>query len=67
LAQERSHAENLGAQELDQRAKGHVDRCVAHRWYALPIARPEMPHLHAWYQRLTERPGFAQNVTLPLT
>ena len=41
--------------------------CVAYRWYALPIERPEMPHLRAWYRRLTERPGFARNVMLPLT
>ena len=41
--------------------------CVAYRWYALPIGRPELPHLRAWYRRLTERPGFAQNVMLPLT
>jgi glutathione S-transferase len=41
--------------------------CVAYRWYALPIERPELPHLRAWYQRLTARPGFVQHVMLPLT
>jgi glutathione S-transferase len=41
--------------------------CVAYRWYALPIERPELPHLRAWYERLTKRPAFAQNVMLPLT
>jgi glutathione S-transferase len=41
--------------------------CVAYRWYALPIERPELPHLRAWYERLTRRPGFAQNVMLPLS
>ena len=41
--------------------------CVAYRWYALPIERPELPNLRAWYQRLTKRPAFAQHVMLPLT
>ena len=41
--------------------------CVAYRWYALPIERPELPNLRAWYQRLTTRPAFAQHVMLPLT
>jgi glutathione S-transferase len=41
--------------------------CVAYRWYALPIERPDLPHLRAWYQRLTQRPAFTQNVMLPLT
>jgi glutathione S-transferase len=41
--------------------------CIAYRWYALPVARPELPHLRAWYERLTERPGFSGNVMLPLT
>ena len=41
--------------------------CVAYRWYALPIARPELPNLHGWYRRLTARPAFAQHVMLPLT
>jgi glutathione S-transferase len=41
--------------------------CVAHRWYALPLERPDLPHLRAWYGRLTDRPGFADHVMLPLT
>ncbi len=41
--------------------------CVAYRWYALPIERPELPNLRAWYQRLVKRPAFAQHVMLPLT
>ena len=31
--------------------------CVAYRWYALPIERPELPNLRAWYQRLTTAAG----------
>ena len=38
-----------------------------HRWFAMPIARPDSPHLHAWYDRLMERPGFRTHVALPLS
>jgi glutathione S-transferase len=41
--------------------------CCAYRWYALPIERPELPHLRAWYERLTLRPAFVAHVMLPLT
>jgi glutathione S-transferase len=41
--------------------------CVAYRWYALPIERPELPNLRAWYERLTARPAFRQHVMLPLS
>jgi glutathione S-transferase len=41
--------------------------CAVHRWYALPISRPELCHLRAWYERLTKRPPFVENVSLPLT
>jgi glutathione S-transferase len=38
-----------------------------HRWFALPIDRPEMPNLEAWYERLkAEHPGFARFVAVPL-
>lgn len=40
---------------------------AVHRWYALPIAHPEMPALRAWYERLTPRRGFQEHVMLPLT
>ena len=26
-----------------------------HRWFVMPIARPDSPHLHAWYERLLAR------------
>lgn len=38
-----------------------------YRWFAMEITRPDLPHLHRWYQRLTERPGFQKHVMLPLT
>ena len=41
--------------------------CAAYRWYALPIEHPELPHLRAWYDRLTQRPAFAKHVMLPLS
>lgn len=37
-----------------------------HRWMALPIERPALPALAAWYQRLCARPPYACNVMLPL-
>lgn len=38
-----------------------------HRWFAMPIARPDSPNLHAWYQRLLQRPAFQTHVAVPLT
>jgi len=38
----------------------------AHRWLALPIERPALPHLEAWYDRLCERPAYRKHVMLPL-
>ncbi|MBR0667121.1 glutathione S-transferase [Roseomonas hellenica] len=32
-----------------------------HRWFALPIARREMPALAAWYARLLQREGFREH------
>ena len=29
-----------------------------HRWYAMPIERPDLPALRAWYDRLLTRPAF---------
>jgi glutathione S-transferase len=29
-----------------------------HRWFATPIARPHPPAVAAYYERLSERPGF---------
>jgi glutathione S-transferase len=38
-----------------------------HRWFALPIERPEMPGLAAWYERLKARAGYAKHCTAPLS
>jgi glutathione S-transferase len=37
-----------------------------HRWFALPIERPEMPHLRAWYDRLLENPIYQEHIARPL-
>ncbi len=39
----------------------------AHRWLALPIERPALPALDAYYRRMLERPAFRQHVALPLS
>jgi glutathione S-transferase len=37
-----------------------------HRWYRMPIDRPETPHLHAWYERLLERPVYRKTCAGPV-
>jgi glutathione S-transferase len=39
----------------------------AYAWFTMDIERPELPHLAAWYQRLTERPAYRTAVMTPLT
>jgi len=31
---------------------------ATHRWFAAPITRLDLPHVQAYYERLTQRPGF---------
>jgi len=38
---------------------------LAYRYFNMEIARPSLPYLEAWYERLTERPAYQQNVMLP--
>jgi len=38
----------------------------AHRWYVMPIERPQLANLAAWYQRLCERKPFKSHVMIPL-
>ncbi len=40
---------------------------MAYAWFSLPIARPELPHLGSWYERLCARPAFRKAVMTPLT
>lgn len=39
----------------------------AYTWFNLPIERPEFPAVADWYARIQERPGFAEQVAIPLT
>lgn len=39
----------------------------AHTFFTLDIERPDVPHVRAWYDRLRERPAYAQSVMIPLT
>ncbi len=41
--------------------------CATHRWFGLPIERPDTPHLAAWYRRLMMRPAVQGVLTLPLS
>lgn len=41
--------------------------CHIYRWFELPIERPSMPHLEAWYARLKDRPAYRQQVMLPMS
>ncbi len=38
-----------------------------YRYFGLPIERPSLPNLEAWYERLKQRPAFREHVMLPLT
>jgi glutathione S-transferase len=39
---------------------------MCHRYYALGVERPRLPHLDAWYRRLQERAAFRTHVMIPL-
>ena len=36
-------------------------------WFEMPVERPQMPNLEAWYQRLKQRPAYRQAVMTALT
>lgn len=36
-------------------------------WFEMPIERPPMPNLEAWYHRLTQRPAYRKAVMTALT
>ncbi len=36
-----------------------------YRWFELEIARPALPRLEAWYERLTVRPTYREHVMVP--
>lgn len=39
----------------------------AYTWFNLPIERPDFPNVADWYARISERPGFAKQVAIPLS
>lgn len=41
--------------------------CHVHRWYALPIERPDLPNLARYYDRISARPGAKTVVGLELS
>ncbi len=41
--------------------------CFVYAWFEMPIERPAMPHLEAWYQRLQQRPAYRKAVMTALT
>jgi glutathione S-transferase len=41
--------------------------CMAYAWFSLPIERPDLKNLAAWYERLCARPAYQKAVMTPLT
>lgn len=41
--------------------------CHVKRWLALPIERPRLAHLEAWFARLRQRPGAQAVMAIPLS
>jgi len=41
--------------------------CEVQRWMRVPIERPKLPRLEAWFERLRARAPFARHVDIPLT
>jgi glutathione S-transferase len=39
----------------------------AYRWYNLPVQRPELKHLSAWYESLCQRPPYQTHIMIPMT
>lgn len=40
---------------------------LVHRWFALPVERPDLPGLHAYYRRLLQRPAYEARCAAPLS
>ena len=38
-----------------------------YRWFAFPIARPDLPDLRGWYDRMHQRPGFKKHIETGIT
>ena len=40
--------------------------CYAWRWFSIDAERPALANLEAWYQRLCNRPAYAEHVMIPM-
>ncbi len=40
---------------------------LAHRWFNVPIERPNLPHYRRWFDTVSARPGFQRHCAAPLT
>ena len=38
---------------------------LLYRYFTLDIERPDIPHVSAWYERLTSRAAYQQHVMIP--
>ncbi len=38
-----------------------------HRWFSFAVAKPDLPHLRAWYDRLLARPPYRRHCAGPMT
>lgn len=41
--------------------------CFAYGWFEMPIERPDLPNLEAWYNRLKGRGAYQRAVMIPLS
>ncbi len=41
--------------------------CEVQRWMRLPMERPKLANVAAWFERLCARPAFKKNVDIPLS
>jgi glutathione S-transferase len=41
--------------------------CEVQRYMRVPIERPRLPNIEAWFERLRQRPAFTKFVDIPLT
>ena len=62
------HLENNTYAAGDEFTMGDIPVGAAvHRWFSLPVERPDLKLLKAYYDRLGERPAYQKHIMLPLT
>jgi glutathione S-transferase len=35
---------------------------AVHRWFKLPVERPDLPNVRRWYDRFCDRPGYREHI-----